>query len=395
MSLWLAVIAVIATAAAPSVLAVDATFGKPTATAKWGEQVAFSQPAQLSGAAKRVEVLLEFPGGLGPHVVEVPPPTAGGSVTLRYSLLLADSHIRPNSTITTRWRITGQDGSIAVGPPVTVLYQDTRFDWKMREGALVRLHWYEGTEAFGDRALRIAETAIRETSLLLGVTEEAPIDFFVYADGAAFREAMGPSTGEFVVGQAIAETRTLFGLIAPGQINDQLVEIVIPHELSHLVFDTAVHNPYHFPALWLNEGLAVYLSAGYAPGDRLLVENAAKDGSLIPLGALNSFPSGERAFLAYAEGVSAVDYLVRIHGRETLVSLIKSYTAGMTDDEAFKAALGVDVAGLDAAWRKELNAREPTVHGPQPAPAGPLPPGWSDAEGSPAPSLPPGAPSTG
>jgi hypothetical protein len=243
--------------------------------------------------------------------------------------------------------------------------------------------------------LQIAETAIRETSLLLGVTEKAPIDFYVYADSAAFREAMGPATGEFVVGQAIAETRTMFGLIAPGQITDHLIEIVIPHELSHLVFDTAVHNPYHFPTLWLNEGLAVYLSAGYAPGDRLLVENAAGDGSLIPLKALSSFPSGERAFLAYAEGVSAVDYLVRVHGRETLVSLIKSYTAGMTDDEAFKAALGVDVAGFDAAWRKELNAREPTVHGPQPAPAGPLPAGWSDAEGSPAPSLPPGAPSTG
>jgi hypothetical protein len=55
----------------------------------------------------------------------------------------------------------------------------------------------------------------------------------------------------------------------------------------------------------------------------------------------------------------------------------------------------MDVDGFDAAWRAELNAKEPTVYGPQPAPAGPVPPGWTDAEGSTAPSSPPGAPSGG
>ena len=41
----------------------------------------------------------------------------------------------------------------------------------------------------------------------------------------------------------------------PSEIDDAWVEIVIPHELTHLVFDTAVDNPYHFPPRWLNEGL--------------------------------------------------------------------------------------------------------------------------------------------
>ncbi|MDQ2966455.1 MAG: peptidase MA family metallohydrolase [Chloroflexota bacterium] len=396
MGLWLAVLAVIATVAAPAVLAVDVTFGKPTATAKWGDQVAFVQPAQLGGVPKRVEILLEFPGGLGPQIIEVAPPTAAGAVTLRYAILLAQGHLLPNTTITTRWRVTGQDGSSVVGPPVTVLYEDTRFEWKTREGALVRVHWYKGTDAFGDRALKVAETAIRETSQLLGVTEDKPVDFFVYANKNEFYDALGPGTHENVGGQANTELRTLYALITPAQINEAWVEIVIPHELSHLVFNTAVDNPYHFPPLWLNEGLAVYLSQGYDVGDRLAVEGAAQDGTLMPLNALTGhFPTTyDRFSLAYSEGASAVDYLVRVHGRDTLVSLIKSYTAGMTDDEAFKAALGVDVAGFDAAWRQELKAREPTVYGPKPAPAGPLPPGWSDAEGSPAPSLPPGAPST-
>lgn len=393
----LALLVVAAAAAAPAVLGVDVTFGRPTATAKWGDTIEFVQPATLGAGVTRVELLLDFPGALGPEVVGVAPPTVGGAVTLRNSLLLADGHLLPNTTITARWRVTGQDRSVATGPPVTVLYKDTRFEWQTREGAVVRVHWYEGTTAFGERALRIGETAIRETSALLGVTEEEPIDFFVYANQDEFYDALGPGTRENVGGQANAELRTLFALITPGEIDDPWVKTVIPHELTHLVFNTAVDNPYHFPPRWLNEGLAVYLSESYPIGDRLAVENAARDGTLMPLNALaEQFPTTrDRFVLAYAESVSSVDYLIRTHSRDTLVSLIRSYKNGMTDDQAFEAAIGVDVDGFDAAWRAELNAKEPTVHGPQPAPAGPVPPGWTDAEGSTAPSSPPGAASGG
>jgi hypothetical protein len=186
-------------------------------------------------------------------------------------------------------------------------------------------------------------------------------------------------------------------LITPGEIDDAWVEVVIPHELTHLVFNTAVDNPYHFPPRWLNEGVAVYLSEGYPVADRLAVEAAAQDGTLIPLNGLaGQFPTTrERFFLAYAESVSAVDYLIRTHGQDTLVSLIRSYSEGRTDDQAFENAIRTDVDGFDDAWRAELNAQDPEVHGPQPAPAGPVPPGWTDAEGSTAPSAAPGAPTGG
>ena len=396
-ALCVAVLAIVAAAIAPAALAIDATFGRPTATAKWGEMIEFVQPATLGGGVKRVELLLEFPGGLGPQVVEVEAPSGGGATTLRHALLFADGHLLPNTTITGQWRVTGEDGSIAVGPSATVVYVDTRFDWRTREGDIVRVHWYEGSDAFGERALRVGETAIREASELLGVSEEEPIDFFIYANQDEFYDALGPGTRENVGGQANADLRTLFALIPPGEIDDAWVEIVIPHELTHLVFDTAVDNPYHFPPRWLNEGLAVYLSEGYAVADRLAVEQAARDGTLIPLNGLaGQFPTTrDRFFLAYAESVSAVDYLIRAHGQDTLVSLIRSYSEGRTDDQAFENAIRVDVDGFDAAWRDELNAQDPEVHGPQPAPPGPVPPGWTDAEGSTATSAGPGAPTVG
>ncbi|HET8785937.1 MAG TPA: peptidase MA family metallohydrolase, partial [Candidatus Limnocylindrales bacterium] len=259
-------------------------------------------------------------------------------------------------------------------------------------GDIVRVHWYEGDRAFGERALRIGEREVAETSKLLGVTETKPIDFFIYADQGAFYDALGPGTRENVGGQANSEIRTLFADIAPSAIDSPWVDNVVPHELIHLVFDTAVDNPYHFPPRWLNEGLAVYLSVGYGPGDRVEVENAASKGDLIPLDGLTAqFPTGSGFGLAYSESVSAVDYLVREHGQDALVSLVRSYADGKTDDEAFQGAIGMDTAAFNDAWLADLGAKDPVRYGPKPAPPGPLPSGWDATATSPiAPGATPG-----
>ena len=223
------------------------------------------------------------------------------------------------------------------------------------------VHWYEGSEAFAKRALRIGDQAVKETAALLGVTETEPIDFFIYADDEAFHAALGPGTRENVGGQAHADIRTLFALIAPAAIDDAWVGIVVPHELIHLVFDTAVSNPYQFPPRWLNEGLAVYLSEGYGSGDRNRVADAVDSRDLLPLLALSGqFPTDPAEDVARLRGgVSAVDYLVRTNGQDALITLVRSYADGLTDDEAFTKAIGQDLAAFQAGWLAELGRRRP------------------------------------
>lgn len=388
----MALVGVSWTALAPApVRAIEVDWGEPTATARFGEEIAFEQPATLPAGVRRAELLLVSTGNDAPLVIEVGAPRSG-NIRLSHTLDISVGHIFPNVAFTARWRIVGDDGSEALGPEVGVTYADTRFDWQTREGDLVRVHWYEGTAEFGDRALAIGERAVEETAALMGVTEDEPIDFYVYASEEDFRLAIGPGNRENVGGLAPGGLRTLYALIPPGQIDDPWVGSVIPHELVHLVFATAIDNPYHEPARWLNEGLAVYLSDGYGVSDRAAVQQAASDGSLIPLeGLAGQFPTTfERFSLAYSESVAAVDFFVRQHGQDALVQLVRSYATGLTDDEAFERAIGMDTEAFDAAWRGELNAREPTEYGPQPPPAGPLPPGWQMAEPSPRSSGAPG-----
>lgn len=375
------------------VAAADPTFGKPTIDTVFGRGVELTQPVVLTATPFRVELLLTTGEDGTPLVVEVPAP-ASGTTTLRYTLDVSEGHILPNTPVTARWRIMQTPEADAVtGPPVSAVYEDDRFEWQTVSGNVVRVHWYEGSRDFGERALRIGEEAVASTAALLGVTEDDKVDFFIYGDQASFYDALGPGTRENVGGQANADIRTLFALITPNEIDDPWVATVVPHELVHLVFDTAVQNPYHFPPRWLNEGLAVYLSQGYEPGDRSAVERAARNGELLPLdGLAGQFPTtADGFFLAYAESVSAVDFFVRTHSEQALIDLIASYADGRTDDEAFTAAIGQDVAAFNAAWLDDLGASAPVRYGPQPAPRGPQPSAWTADGGGGSATAAPGA----
>ncbi len=387
--LAVAIVAVVAVAAAvaPAAAAASfATFGKPTATGSFGQDIVFEQPVTVDRPIGTAELLVTFADAIGPTVIEATPPTGTGAVDLTYTFKLADQgHLLPNTPLTAAWRIAPADdpGATVTGPSVKVVYSDERFDWRTKDGKVVRVHWYQGDEAFGQRALEIGEKAVEKAAALLGVTETEPVDFFIYADQKSFYDALGPATRENVGGQADSEIRTLFALIQPSEINDAWVEAVIPHELTHLVFNTAVENPYHFPPRWLNEGLAVYESEGFKSADRSDVVRAAKDGSLIPLtGLTGQFPTtADRFRLAYSESVSAVDFLVRTYGQDALVGLITSYKDGRTDDEAFQTATGVTMSGFSDAWLADYGATPPTRTGPQPPPAGPVPSSWGSGSG--------------
>ena len=127
----------------------------------------------------------------------------------------------------------------------------------------------------------------------------------------------------------------------------------------------------------------MYLSRGlYQRLDRRPSRHAVASGGIIPLdGLVGQFPTTADQFsLAYGESVSAVDFMIRTYGQPALVKLVRSYAGGVSDDEAFKAALGVDTAGFNSAWLKDLGVQPaPKAYGPQPAPAGPLPSDWLGA----------------
>jgi len=367
--------------------AVGPTFAVPGAESAFLSGITFSQPVSGLEIGSTAEILIERGSSKAPYVVQVPLEATAGRATLTYVLDLALTGEHPNTRYRASWRLTSPTGIVTLGPEVAVVYADDRFDWRTLTGDIVRLHWMEGDATTGRRLLAIAEAAVAEASELFGVAQVEPIDFFVYADPEAFAEALGPGSRENVGGIASPDTRTLLARVAPEAVDDSFAGSVIRHELTHLVFHSFVENPYHFPPKWLDEGVATYLADGLTAARRGAVEAAVRDGELMPLDALvRQFPTTrERFSLAYSESASAIDFLVRSHGRDAMVALAGEYAGGASDDEAFRAAIGLSLDAFAATWLADLGAPAPEAFGPRPAPAGPLPSDWQGPPATPDP----------
>ena len=368
-------------------LADHVTLDQPEAEATLGAPIVFHTSIEGSRAPQIVELLVELPGE---DMVSVVPaivaPEAGG---WRAEATL-DGHWVPNTRFDYRFRVRDAGEQATLGPPAEVTVSDDRFAWQSVVGELVRLHWYEGDESFARRALEIGEQAVANAAELLGVTETDPIDFFIYDSPQALQGVLGPGSRENVGGQAHADIRTMFGLIAPNEVDSDWVDTLVAHELTHLVFDTATNNPYHAPPRWLNEGVAVYLSEGYNAEWQAVVEAAVGQRSIIPLDGLGGlFPTtADRFRLAYGESVSAVDYFIETYDEPTLWSLVRSYADGVSDDDAFRAATGGDLAAFNGAWMDSLGLDVPEPLGPRAGDPGPLPADWQ-VGASPSPAGPP------
>ena len=355
------------------VAAATITFGTPSASSAFGDGVRFVQPYFGSADFREVDIVIDYPGSFGPSVAKVEKP---GASSFSYKLDTSSGELQPNTQLVARFEITFTDGTVEDGPDINITYLDDRFKWQTKVGKVVRLHWYQGDDAFADQALQMGERGIAAAADFMDHAEAAPIDFYVYADRTPFYDALGPSTRENVGGEANTQTRTLFALISPSEL--AYAATVVPHELTHVAFDDATTNPYHQPPHWLNEGIAVYVSQGFDLSDKQLVGEAASGGGLMPLAAIRGqFPTTQdRFYLAYAESVSAVDYFVRTYGHDDLVKLVKSFGTGASDDEAFQTAIGMGVDAFDKAWMKANGVTDLQSFGPQPAPTGPVPSDW-------------------
>jgi hypothetical protein len=346
-------------------------FDAPHAHGELGQDVVFETEFRTSVPPRRVELVLGGPDATSTSVsLAAFEPTGPDRWRAR---VVQTGHVPPNTPYRFTFRAVTADGERFSSPEGRHRVTDPRFPWRSLQGDGVTVWWYEGGEGFAQRALDVAEAAMAAASDLFGVARVDPVDFFIYADDQAFREALGPATRENVGGEAHPAIDTLFGLILPSQVSSDWVDELVSHELAHLVFDEATANPYGYPPRWFNEGLAVYLSRGLTDGDRTQVAAAARAGTIMPLeGLAAQFPTRPGRFgLAYAESTSAVDRLIERHGDEAVLRLVRALRAGDSFEEAFETATGERFEAFEDDWLASLGAQRPAPLGPVAAPPGP------------------------
>ncbi|MCX7790449.1 MAG: peptidase MA family metallohydrolase [Chloroflexaceae bacterium] len=329
-----------------------------TAEAEAGEIVA----AQLLYGATRQKVLT---------AVDVPL-TPGRRIETRHVLDTEVYYYPPGTALSYRWVLRDASGAEVTTPPAEVIHHDARFSWAERTERNVTVFWYQGGAASGEVLINAATAGLDRIAAAIGADLEQPVRVYVYASNADLRGALQANSVDWVGGQAFTDLGIIVGAIAPGDVAE--AGRLIPHELAHQVLAQLTDNPYGGPPPWFDEGLAMHAEAQRDDWIDERLEEAARQGRLIPLEALAaSFPADtDQALLSYAQSQSIVEYLIATYGADKVRALALAFAAATPVDQALQTVLGRSVDELDAEWRATLPPQERTVVPtpvPQSAPA--------------------------
>lgn len=282
--------------------------------------------------------------------------TSGKSVDVEWTWEMRQSgSLPPGATIWWRWRYTDEAGMETVSNQQTITWLDTAHNWQTIFADKLNLHWYSGDETFANDLLTAAENGLAFNETKSGLTADAPIDLYIFADTNDLKEAIlyEPSwTG----GQAFPDHDIVILGISQSELDWGRDAIV--HELTHVLVGHLTFSCLGGVPTWLNEGLAVYSEGELDPASLGQLDAAIRDDTLLTVRSLSAGFSevADKAYLSYSQSYSIVNFLIETHGQNKMTTLLTSLRDGSTIDDALMTTYGFDVEGLDNAWRASIGA---------------------------------------
>lgn len=326
----------------------------------FAEKVIFQVEAEAERPIRSAEVLY---GEVGERVraraaAEFTP---GTHIQATYTWKLDPGDLPPGAAIQYTWRLEDEAGHAVTSDPQTFTYLDGRFDWQEVSAGLITLHFYDLREADARRLLDSAVAALERLERDVGVTLNRSVHIWAYKTSADMRLAIPARSQTFdaqvlTLGMAMSEDTLVILSSAPD------AEMVLGHELSHLVVGLATRNPLGGLPRWLDEGLAMYAEGDLPPANRLALARAVREGTLISVRSLSGYTGDpEQVDLYYAEVYSVVRFLLERYGRDRMRQLLQRFKEGTYQEEALRQVYGLSLDELDAAWREWLVANQATA----------------------------------
>ena len=319
---------------------------------KFGEQVNFLARIQSPIPIQNATVTFRTADGIAqtqPLSVN-PDGTAGYRYDARLNLLPPFAHI-------VFWfDVALTDGTSFTSGNYDFTYADNRFPWQAREAGALRVHWYDGDAAFGDAVMDAARRGLDSARALVPMEPAGPIDIYVYATGADLQGALVLGGQSWVSGHASPELGVVMISIPPGPEQGIALERQVPHELTHILLYQSLGPNYNRLPVWLTEGMATNAELYPNPDLDASLAAAVEANSLLPLADLCAAfpPDTGRAFLAYAQSKSFVQFLLDNYGATGLSALISAYGDGMDCEEGARRALEQPLSQLEVRWRESV-----------------------------------------
>lgn len=203
---------------------------------------------------------------------------------------------------------------------------------------------YNTAQDFAQKVLNKAEVEYERITKNLGYarrdkywTFEERCTIYVHANKESYLKGR-PGVPAWSSGYADYATRTISGY----QGAEKFLTTVLPHEITHLIFNDFVGRQQDIPK-WFSEGVALSQEAGGRQKFTQDVGKAIHQHYFIPIYLLSDEGfKGAHTYdftsLAYSEAGLLLDFLINQYGADRFVQLCRKLREGAGFGEAFEAA---------------------------------------------------------
>ncbi|MEJ2543725.1 MAG: peptidase MA family metallohydrolase [Calditrichaceae bacterium] len=185
-------------------------------------------------------------------------------------------------------------------------------------------------------------------------TPKSIITIIITHSDEEYASYLGSASPEWSQALALTDKKIIILKIANADDILRSPEILL-HELVHIFFEDKIHVQ-RIP-VWLHEGIAQYLS-GYelTINDRIHLANALTSNNIVSLTAMDTLFSFSqiKARLAYIEALTAIQFIIKNHGVESLKMLVENLSDNKSIDDTFKKSLGYDFIDFEIYWYEDI-----------------------------------------
>ncbi|RMF08103.1 MAG: hypothetical protein D6762_06310 [Candidatus Neomarinimicrobiota bacterium] len=235
-----------------------------------------------------------------------------------------------------------------------VQYHD--FDWQYIQSPHFDIYFYRGGRELADFTSSVAEEAYEQISKHLRWELKKPVSIIIYNSHNDFQQTNVVS--EYMP-EGVGGVTELFKnrVVLPFEGSYEQFRHVIHHELVHALINDMVYGGniqsiisgrvrLRLP-LWVNEGLAEYLSMNWDTRADMILRDIAIHEHMPHINDLYGF-------LAYKGGQSIWRFIAEKYGREKVGEILISMKQTQSAEKGFERAIGMDYDELTDQWHTYL-----------------------------------------
>jgi hypothetical protein len=287
-------------------------------------------------------------------------------ITLQYSWL--GEGFPPGIQINYYWIITENNGQIYKSKEEHYQFNDIAYRWNHFEQDKFSLYCHDRKKEFCQKIFKVGFRAISLQKVFYNSDYQFPLTIWIYNNLAEIKRWQ-KVLPDYELGFSYTDKGIIAAYIPieDTEENWELIQNIIPHEVSHLFLHWVTANGYIDLPGWLNEGSAAYNELmgkdRYVPIFNQMVAN----NTIIPINKLDlTFGDGDQYAKeqAYSESFNIVSYIIEVYGKDGYLRMLRAYNNSKTGDEAFYDAFQCTQKEFEANWHKWLDNL--TVNNPPP-----------------------------